>query len=278
CMRDDPRRVRGSPLSSTFLPGFGCANPPGRGSDSHRADAGDCYSPTVFDLFDTCPLGSLCFLSVHHWTLKYRHPRVWFVQRFLDNKGGGECDVLSFAQLWKLQHHFQDGTWPIHLKPHLSPRGRLRADLFAWVATHRDVDLPKTRLQMNIVLLMLLLLAGTGVYSSQKAIDVRAGQFRSTEEVLYLPSGKVIKTLSLGHNGLLADVYWMRAVQYYGGKRLKNEKRFDLLDPLIGIATTLDPQLIHDYRFGAIFLSERSPVAARQPAKALALLKQGIER
>ena len=131
---------------------------------------------------------------------------------------------------------------------------------------------------MNTVLLMLLLLAGTGVYWTQKAIDARAGQFRSTEEVLYLPSGKVIKTLSLGHNGLLADVYWMRAVQYYGGKRLKNEKRFDLLDPLIGIATTLDPQLIHAYRFGAIFLSERSPVGAEQPEKALALLKQGIER
>ena len=161
---------------------------------------------------------------------------------------------------------------------HLSLRGRLRADLFAWAAAHRDVDFPKTRLQMNTVLLVLLLLAGTGVYWTQKAIDVRVGQFRSTEEVLYLPSGKVIKTLSLGHNGLLADVYWMRAVQYYGGKRLKNEKRFDLLDPLIGIATTLDPQLIHAYRFGAIFLSERSPVGAEQPEKALALLKQGIEQ
>lgn len=131
---------------------------------------------------------------------------------------------------------------------------------------------------MNTVLLILFLLAGTGVYWTQKAIDAGVGQFRSTEEVLYLPSGKVIKTLSLGHNGLLADVYWMRAVQYYGGKRLKNEKRFDLLDPLIGIATTLDPQLIHAYRFGAIFLSEQSPVGAEQPEKAVALLKLGIER
>jgi tetratricopeptide (TPR) repeat protein len=131
---------------------------------------------------------------------------------------------------------------------------------------------------MNIVLFMLLLLAGMGIYCTQKAIDLRAGQFRSTEEVLYLPSGKVIKTLSLGYSGLMADVYWMRAVQYYGEKRLKNEKRFDLLDPLIDIATTLDPQLIHAYRFGAIFLSEQSPVGAEQPEKAVALLKLGIER
>ena len=131
---------------------------------------------------------------------------------------------------------------------------------------------------MNIVLPTLMLLAGTIVYWTQRAIDARVGQFRSTEEVLYLPSGKVIKALSLGHNGLLADVYWMRAVQYYGGKRLRDEKRFDLLDPLIGIATTLDPQLIHAYRFGAIFLSEQSPIGAQQPEKAVALLKRGIEQ
>lgn len=131
---------------------------------------------------------------------------------------------------------------------------------------------------MNRVLPTLLLFASIGVYCTQKAIDQRVGQFRSTEEVLYLPSGKVIKTLSLGYSGLLADVYWMRAVQYYGGKRLKDEKRFDLLAPLIGIATTLDPHLIHAYRFGAIFLSEQSPVGAEQPEKAVALLKQGIEQ
>ncbi len=114
--RDDPRRVRGSALSSTFLPGFGCANSPGWGSDSRRADAGDCDSPVVFDLFDTCPVGSLCFLPVRHRTLQHRYPPVWRLKRLLGDKGGGQCDVLSFAQLWKLRHHLQDCTRPIHLK------------------------------------------------------------------------------------------------------------------------------------------------------------------
>ena len=34
---------------------------------------------------------------------------------------------------------------------------------------------------MNTVLLTLLLLAGTGVYWTQKAIDAQVGLFRSTE-------------------------------------------------------------------------------------------------
>ena len=33
------------------------------------------------------------------------------------------------------------------------------------------------------------------------------------EEVLYIPSPKVLKRFSLGYDRLLADVYWTRAVQ-----------------------------------------------------------------
>ena len=131
---------------------------------------------------------------------------------------------------------------------------------------------------MNFIVIPLLLVAGWGVYWAQSKIDQKIGPFRSTEEMLYLPSGSVLKTLSLGHHGLLADIYWMRAVQYYGGKRLKNERRFDLLEPLLNITTTLDPQLIHAYRFGSIFLSEKLPVGAEQPQRAVLLLQKGIER
>jgi hypothetical protein len=69
----------------------------------------------------------------------------------------------------------------------------------------------------------------------------------------------------------------MRAVQYYGAKRLRNEPSFPLLGPLINIVTTLDPQLVHAYRFGSIFLSEREPIGANEPEQAIELLKKGIE-
>src|SRR6267142_694790 len=90
-----------------------------------------------------------------------------------------------------------------------------------------------------------LIIACVGVYSVQSAIDRGARLYHSAQETLFLPSGRVIKKLSLGYDGLLADIYWMRAVQYYGGKRLKNDPGFRLLEPLIDIATTLDPQLLH---------------------------------
>ncbi len=132
--------------------------------------------------------------------------------------------------------------------------------------------------RLNWFLISGIILCAVAVCKLQEEIDTRVGDFRSTEEILYFPSGTILKKLSLGHQGLLADIYWMRTVQYYGGKRLKGDKRFDLFEPLINIATTLDPSLLYAYRFGAIFLSEREPVGANQPQKAVELLRKGIER
>jgi len=123
-----------------------------------------------------------------------------------------------------------------------------------------------------------LVISSVIVVHLQKMIDGRIEESRSAQGTLYVTSGKVLKRLSLGNNGLLADIYWMRAVQYYGGQRLQGEKRFDMLEPLIKIATNLDPNLVHAYRFGAIFLSEREPIGANRPQKAIDLLKMGIDR
>jgi len=105
--------------------------------------------------------------------------------------------------------------------------------------------------------------------------SVQAGSAAATTP-LYVSSGKLLRDLSLGYEGLLADIYWTRAVQYYGRERLSGHPRFDLLGPLLRITTTLDPHLIIAYRFGAVFLAEKPPGGAGQPAEALQLLRRGI--
>jgi len=110
----------------------------------------------------------------------------------------------------------------------------------------------------------------------QHGIDVNLRAQSKLEELLYLPSGNILRRLSLGHAGLLADIYWTRAVQYFGRKKLDRATRFDLLGPLLQITTDLDPQLVVAYRFGAIFLAEKPPGGAGQPEAALQLLRRGI--
>jgi hypothetical protein len=107
-------------------------------------------------------------------------------------------------------------------------------------------------------------------------LDSWGGRNVESPPELYIRSGRVLKALSLGYDGLMADVYWTRVVQYFGSESLARSKRFDLLGPLLFITTELDPHLIVAYRFGAVFLAEKPPAGANQPELSLQLLRRGI--
>ncbi len=123
---------------------------------------------------------------------------------------------------------------------------------------------------------VLLLACFLALVPVQRGIDREFGGAGQIADVLYVPSGKILRRLALGHEGLLANIYWTRVVQYFGRKRLGHATRFELLGPLLRITTDLDPQLLIAYRFGAIFLAEKPPGGAGQPAEALQLLRRGI--
>jgi hypothetical protein len=98
------------------------------------------------------------------------------------------------------------------------------------------------------------------------------------DRLLYVNSGKVAEKAALSFDALLADVYWIRALQHFGNDRIQPNvvRRFDLLYPLLDLTTTLDPDFTVAYRFGAIFLSEPFPGGANRPDLAIALLKKGV--
>jgi len=107
----------------------------------------------------------------------------------------------------------------------------------------------------------------------------RLDQLRSggtVEEVLYISSPSVLKRISLGYGGLLADVYWTRAVQYFGGKHHDGARNYALLAPLLEITTRLDPQLLVAYEYGANFLAPKPPDGAGMPRRAIELAEYGI--
>jgi hypothetical protein len=115
-----------------------------------------------------------------------------------------------------------------------------------------------------------------GIAALQVRIDAKTRSAAQVEEELLLRSGPTVKKLSLGYDSLLADVYWTRAVQYYGARVATPGANFDLLWPLLDLTTTLDPHLMPAYRFGAIFLSEPGEVGANHPDLAIQLVKRGI--
>jgi len=97
------------------------------------------------------------------------------------------------------------------------------------------------------------------------------------EDALYVSSPKVLRRASLGYDGLLADIYWTRAVQYFGRKHHDGSSNYNLLAPLLDLTTQLDPHLVVAYEFGANFLAPAPPNGAGQPERAIQLITFGIQ-
>jgi tetratricopeptide (TPR) repeat protein len=95
--------------------------------------------------------------------------------------------------------------------------------------------------------------------------------------VLFVSSPKLLKRLCLGYDGLLADIYWTRTVQYFGGTHSRGGGTYKLLWPLLNITTQLDPHLIPAYEFGETFLVAKPPQGAGDPEKAIELARSGIQ-
>src|SRR5881396_1431987 len=99
------------------------------------------------------------------------------------------------------------------------------------------------RITTGIASALLIVMGAGSVLLLRRVDQLRTGA--TLEEVLYVSSPKLLKRASLGYNGLLADIYWTRAVQYYGGKHVTaGAKDYRLLYPLLEITTELDPKLI----------------------------------
>jgi hypothetical protein len=122
------------------------------------------------------------------------------------------------------------------------------------------------------------LLAGfVGVWNLQEKVDAERTALRLEADELTLRSPGVMKKLSLEYAPLMGAIYWTRAVQYYGQKHHLGDQNLELLWPLLDISSTLDPNLIVAYRFGATFLSDAAPRGAGEPEKAVELLERGIK-
>jgi hypothetical protein len=125
----------------------------------------------------------------------------------------------------------------------------------------------------------------------QRERDVRYPPPETIDDTLYLTSGAALQRLSLGYRSLAADLYWIRAIQHFGGTRQQiftpdqpggvpksdASEPYRLLYPLLDLTTTLDPYFTAAYRFGAIFLAEPYPGGPARPDLAIALLEKGLQ-
>ncbi|TAK16499.1 MAG: hypothetical protein EPO35_05225 [Acidobacteria bacterium] len=134
---------------------------------------------------------------------------------------------------------------------------------------------PRVRAIAGAVIVAAMMLGASGIL---RARDTRAPLASSTDRWLYIRSPRVGRVLAMNFAPLVADSYWLRTIQHFGGDRLtrRQGRPFELLYPLLDLTTSLDPRFTVAYRFGAIFLSEAPPGGPGQGDQAIALLEKGL--
>jgi hypothetical protein len=137
-------------------------------------------------------------------------------------------------------------------------------------------------MKKNLLLVMTIVIALFVSVVLVRMIDAHRASAPAplTDESLYV-SAATARHMALAFNGLAADWYWMRSLQYVGGKIVAFEDThpegfrlsdldLHVLPSLLRLSTALDPQFIAPYEYGAMLLPEVSP------DDATALLNSGV--
>ncbi len=135
----------------------------------------------------------------------------------------------------------------------------------------------------NVILPLAIIIAGLATSAGLSGFveNVRPSLAAEYEDSDLSLNGSRLKGYLLGFEGLMADWYWMRSLQYIGGKLVRSgdpDINVDdlrnlnprLLYPLLENATDLDPHFIAVYSYGAIVMP------AIDTEKAIAIAEKGI--
>jgi hypothetical protein len=98
---------------------------------------------------------------------------------------------------------------------------------------------------------VILILAALGVALVHGQIPI---QSRAELGDPFVPRPEVAKLSSLGFHAVMADYYWLQAVQIVGTS-MRPEDEGTLLGRYIDVVTTVDPWVGHPYRFAAVWLT-----------------------
>ncbi|MCG8588203.1 MAG: hypothetical protein MJE66_02850 [Proteobacteria bacterium] len=79
----------------------------------------------------------------------------------------------------------------------------------------------------------------------------------------FVPRPGVAKAAAMGFEAVLADYYWLQAVQVVGASRDDPSQHAPQLGRYIEVVTTLNPHVSHPYRFAAVWLTD-SPESVRK--------------
>ncbi len=121
-------------------------------------------------------------------------------------------------------------------------------------------------LRRSLQLSTAVLLAAATAWAASRLPDPRDAPY----DIAMVPSARVLRWASLGHPTLVANAYYLRAVQYIGDLE-SNRRGWERLHPVLDLVTDLDPAHGYAYQVGGTILG-----SVHRVAESNALLEKGM--
>ncbi len=120
-------------------------------------------------------------------------------------------------------------------------------------------------------LMPLLVVLGAMIFFLQVSTDRKWEDLDLGKKIPFnAPNPAIVKTAAMGYHTMVADIYWLSAIQYYSESVIQKNVHDDLY-PLINFITDLDPNFCMAYYFGG----QNMMVGDVDPRKAAAILEKG---
>ena len=116
-----------------------------------------------------------------------------------------------------------------------------------------------------ILIIAVALLFGLEKYTFRKLNPV------FHEELLYFPTSTSVKISAFGYDNFIADLIWIKSIEYFGGHRL-TDRNYPYLYRMLNVLTTLDKYFLPAYTLGGVLLV----ADARRFDEGNALLMKGL--
>lgn len=109
----------------------------------------------------------------------------------------------------------------------------------------------------TLYFLCVWLTLGFIIHSLQLRIEKqRKLQLEAAGSQRKLPSPQTVRLLSLGFDRVVADLYWLLFIQYYGDPKAADKHRYLLAPAYLDLIIKLDPHFIQPYWFASFILGQ----------------------
>jgi len=129
----------------------------------------------------------------------------------------------------------------------------------------------KRTILSTIIMIVLVALVFTAIVPVQRHLDGKKQTWEEQEELLYLPSGRVLHIVTLGFDQVAADIIFIKMISYFA-THSATDHTYTWLYHMADIITDLDPYFRFPYIFAGLMLN----LEANQFDNARRILEKGM--